>query len=139
MATLSKTAEVLFVKNPLLVKGDYAIEVDSLGVPTGKTKQGIGKYYNDTPYTLVAFDNNSGVNVGKSSAPLTASNGNLVPLVLTSGAIDGVNTTYTWNKTPVIINFETQMLTLNNGFTGSGLTSIIYTAPMVGQHLSALG
>lgn len=140
MATFSETEEHFRVKDPLLKNGDYAIEVNSKGVPTGRTKQGVGKYYNQTPFALVAFDNASGTNIGKASAALAANNGNLQPLTLVSGAIDGTNTIFVWSGKPIEINFNTQYLTEGNGFTITGINqSTLDVAPFTGQKLTARG
>ena len=57
MALISKTRQWFTTSNPKINVGDYTTEIDSLtGLPTGYTKQGTGKYYNDTPYSNVTLD-----------------------------------------------------------------------------------
>ena len=58
MATLiQRTLQSFVTANPLIRVGEYTSEIDSqTGLPTGFTKQGVGKYYNDTPYSSVTFD-----------------------------------------------------------------------------------
>lgn len=59
MALIQETADVFRIKNPLIAKGDYTVEVLSNGTFTNNTKQGIGSYYNDTPYSTVNFHYNT--------------------------------------------------------------------------------
>ena len=60
MATIRQSESSFVVKNDILAIDDYAIEgvINGAGnfVPTGGTKQGIGKPYNETPYKSVNFD-----------------------------------------------------------------------------------
>ena len=139
MATISKTADYLRIKNPRLNKGDYAIVVDSTGVPTGITKAGTGKYYNDTPESTVTVDNTTGKNIGVSAGSLPSSGQVLTPITIT-GAIDGSNTIYTCSAIPTWINANTSMLSVGNGFTITNPTAFEITLDLpiyTGQKLSA--
>lgn len=120
--------------NPFLRIGDYINEIDGSNVSTGFTKQGIGKYYLDTPYRNVDFDSN-GHPIGATA--LQSSSG-LTEVTLVSGVIDGVNVDFYWSDTPKLVIFNTQSLTDGGGMTiGTGNKTTLYTAPMVGQTLSA--
>lgn len=131
MATFSKTADYFRIKNPRLNKGDYAIVVDSTGVPTGVTKAGTGKYYNDTPESTVTTDNSSGKTVAVAAGNLT-NGGAYFRSIPVLGTVDGVNTTFAVSHVPLQVIQDTQVLILGIGYTIAGLTITTLYPPVNG-------
>lgn len=131
MATISKTADWFRIKNPKLAKGDYAIVVDSTGVPTGVTKQGTGKYYNDTPEATVTVDNSTGKNIGVSAGALT-NGGAYFRSIPVLGTVDGVNVTFAVSHVPLQVIADTQVLIAGIGYTIAGLTITTLYPPVNG-------